>query len=345
MIAGTTNSTDGDICILNGNYDYWVVKLDGSGMLEWQKTYGGTRLDRANGIISTIDGGLVVSGYTFSPDGDVTGHRGLADGWILKLNFTGTPVLPEVSISASDIIICPNQDTRFIATTVNGGPDPFFKWIVNGVNIGINNDTVVLNSLQNGDVIRCELTSSSPCVTARKALSNSIVITVSPSETPTNYLGIDTAICDFETIELKATGSYVTYLWNNNDNTLTLNITQPGEYWLHVLTASGCPGRDTILVSPKDCFKGFFMPTGFTPNGDGKNDVLKPVLGGRVLQYKFTVLNRWGQIVFQSAELGKGWDGTLIGLKQETNVFIWTCTYQFEGEEPKLRKGTAVLLR
>lgn len=86
--------------------EFWVVKLDTSGNLLWQKSYGGNGSESANSIISTTDGGLAVAGYSNSnPDsGDVTGNHGLADFWILKLEGNkelatienNTPEKPEI---------------------------------------------------------------------------------------------------------------------------------------------------------------------------------------------------------------------------------------------------------
>ena len=87
------------------------------------------------------------------------------------------------------------------------------------------------------------------------------------------------------------------------------------------------------------------MPTGFTPNTDGKNDLLKPILLGDVVQYKFWIYNRWGELVFETTDLNRGWNGTYKGLPQNSGVFVWMCQYQFEGETPKQEKGTAVLIR
>ncbi len=120
---------------------------------------------------------------------------------------------------------------------------------------------------------------------------------------------------------------------------------QSGQYWLQVKDSKGCLGIDSILVLPKECLKGFFMPTAFTPNNDGKNDILKPVLLGNVKQYQFWIYNRWGQVVFHSVDLSKGWDGTYKQLNQDGNVFVWVCTYQFESEPLQSKKGTFVLIR
>ena len=122
-------------------------------------------------------------------------------------------------------------------------------------------------------------------------------------------------------------------------------IRQPGNYWLQVKDSNGCTGKDTIVVDKKDCGKGFFMPTGFTPNDDGNNDLLRPILLGDVVQYTFWIYNRWGQLVFETSDLAKAWDGIYKGQAQTTGVFVWMCSYQFAGDPVKQEKGTVVLIR
>ena len=91
IVAGYTNSTNGDVTGNHGGYDYWVIKLNSTGSLEWQKTYGGSGDDYAYSIQQTSDGGYIVAGYTKSNDGDVTNfHGGDGDFWVLKLLSDGT---------------------------------------------------------------------------------------------------------------------------------------------------------------------------------------------------------------------------------------------------------------
>jgi hypothetical protein len=89
IIAGLTESADGDVTINHGNSDYWVVKLSSTGALLWQKTYGGTSYDNANSIQQTSDGGFIIAGSSYSADGDATFNHGVADYWIVKTNPTG----------------------------------------------------------------------------------------------------------------------------------------------------------------------------------------------------------------------------------------------------------------
>jgi len=89
IIAGVSESNDGDISGNNGWYDYWVVKLDSSNGIEWQSSLGGSSGDYANCIQQTFDDGYIVSGYSASDDGDVIGNHGGLDYWIVKLNSFG----------------------------------------------------------------------------------------------------------------------------------------------------------------------------------------------------------------------------------------------------------------
>jgi len=93
VVAGETHSFDGDVTGYHGGGDAWVVKLDASGTIQWQKCLGGALEDVANSIIQSTDGGYVVAGETFSTDGDVSGNHGAGDAWVVKLNSTGTTVL------------------------------------------------------------------------------------------------------------------------------------------------------------------------------------------------------------------------------------------------------------
>jgi len=89
ILAGETESNNGDITVNHGIRDYWVIKVDASGNLQWQKSLGGSQTDEAYSVQATADGGCVVAGYTESNDGDVTGNHGKRDYWIVKLNNTG----------------------------------------------------------------------------------------------------------------------------------------------------------------------------------------------------------------------------------------------------------------
>jgi gliding motility-associated-like protein len=162
---------------------------------------------------------------------------------------------------------------------------------------------------------------------------------------PANFLPSDTSICAYESIIIHAKSGFSNYTWSDNSSGRSITIKQPGLYFLVVTDQNNCSGTDSIMVNSKQCAIGFHIPNAFTPNSDGRNDFFKPLLYGNIVAYKFTVYNRWGQPVFETADPSKGWDGNVNGTPQDTNTFAWICQYQLSGEPPKSEKGTVVLVR
>lgn len=89
VLTGTTSSLDGDVGEIQGLADLWVVKLDSSGELIWEQTYGGSSDERGYDIQQTMDGGFIICGSTSSEDGDITVSYGAGDIWVLKLDSLG----------------------------------------------------------------------------------------------------------------------------------------------------------------------------------------------------------------------------------------------------------------
>lgn len=92
-MAGYSNSNNGDVSGNHGSADCWIVKLTAIGNIEWQKSYGGSGLERLYSIQQTNDQGYIFAGESTSNDGDVTGNNGLSlDYWIVKITSDGTMV-------------------------------------------------------------------------------------------------------------------------------------------------------------------------------------------------------------------------------------------------------------
>lgn len=90
ILAGKSESNDGNVSGNHGLFDYWIVKLNSTGVLQWQKSLGGTLNDNAYSIQQTSDGGYIIAGESESTNGDITGNLGGYDGWIIKLSSSGT---------------------------------------------------------------------------------------------------------------------------------------------------------------------------------------------------------------------------------------------------------------
>lgn len=115
-ILGMSNSTDGDLSFKNlAVNDYWLVKLDMDGNLEWQKTYGGSKDDQGQQVIQTSDGGYAITGYAMSDDGDGSNNEGFHDNWILRLDVAGN-ILWEKSFGFSG-----HDHSYDLVETVDGG--------------------------------------------------------------------------------------------------------------------------------------------------------------------------------------------------------------------------------
>lgn len=87
-----SNSDDGDVSGNQGELDIWVVKIDSSGNIEWEKTYGGSKIDVGHEIKATSDGGYIFFGYSNSADGDISYHYGYPENhnyWVVKIDHTG----------------------------------------------------------------------------------------------------------------------------------------------------------------------------------------------------------------------------------------------------------------
>lgn len=88
------------------------------------------------------------------------------------------------------------------------------------------------------------------------------------------------------------------------------------------------------------------VPNAFTPNNDGKNDLLRVLNAVKAEKFDFRIYNRWGQLMFQTTDWKQGWDGTVSGKPQGTGTFIWLVTYtERNSTYSRTLKGTAVLIR
>lgn len=258
----------------------------------------------------------------------------------VKLN-TSALVTPSISISASTgNTICAGTNVTFTATPTNGGTTPSYQWKLNSDSVGTNSPTYSNNSLVNGDVVVCTMTSNVSCTTSPTATSNSIKINIPLSVN----LGKDTSFCPSDFIILKPNNTFSHYLWSNGDTIKNIKVTNSGKYWVQVQDEYGCTSSDTITVTNKLC--GFFIPNAFTPNNDGTNDVFKPILTEHFIDYRFLVYNRWGEKVFETKDYIKGWDGTFKGIPQEPGTYVWYCEVKMlDNLNNNKMKGFVILIR
>ena len=115
-------------------------------------------------------------------------------------------------------------------------------------------------------------------------------------------------------------------------------------YYLTAITDIGCKTVDSIKIRVFTS-AGVLVPSAFTPNHDGLNDLLRPRYNGiKSLNY-FSVYDRWGELVFKTSDMAKGWDGTVNGKLQGNGTFVWIVSAEgFDGKKFQL-KGTTTIIK
>ncbi|MDB5206908.1 MAG: type sorting protein [Flavisolibacter sp.] len=185
-----------------------------------------------------------------------------------------------------------------------------------------------------------------------KSGRDTVIVIVNPEVVA--FAGRDTAVVIGQPLQFGATGG-VSYLWSPPIALNNINIADPraiynGEldsvrYTLTVKDSIGCSDEATVLVKVFRTVPKVFVPTAFTPNGDGRNEIVAPVAVGITKIEYFRIYNRWGQLVFQTTVNGKGWDGRIGGKDQSTATYVWIVKgTDFTGKSV-FAKGNVTLIR
>lgn len=164
------------------------------------------------------------------------------------------------------------------------------------------------------------------------------------------YAGNDTIIAIGQPIQLHATGGEM-FTWSPSEGLSANNVSDPvvtldhdATFVLAATTSVGCPTYDTIRFK---VYKGpeLYVPSAFSPNNDGVNDELRFIAVGMKSVDLFNVYNRYGQLVYSSKEIMKGWNGKLGGINQPAGTYVWMIKGIDLNGVVHVKKGTAILVR
>lgn len=138
--------------------------------------------------------------------------------------------------------------------------------------------------------------------------------------------------------------SPVAYLNHPNIENPIATITEPTTFYLVGIDKYGCRNIDSVTIGV-DYTDPVFIPSAFTPNGDGKNDIFK--VGSTSFQklQEFRIFNRWGQEVFTTNDIEKGWDGVFNGVPQNPGVYHYIIRLGYPGGKVQMYKGDVTLIR
>lgn len=166
-------------------------------------------------------------------------------------------------------------------------------------------------------------------------------------------LGNDQTVCKDKPVSIvlnatKSDGAF--YLWSTGSTEPAIAVQEPGLYWVSVNNPP-CWGSDTIRIHAElcDCF--ILMPTAFSPNSDGINDVFRPMVEPdcTIKGYTLHIYNRWGQMIYNSSSgnvATGGWDGTFKGIPADAGTYMYSVQLE-AGTKNNIKqlKGDVVLIR
>jgi gliding motility-associated-like protein len=169
-----------------------------------------------------------------------------------------------------------------------------------------------------------------------------------------NLLPADTTICYDQNAELRITGDEQMarqIVWNipAQGNKATIRTMDNKIVTVSITDENNCVQKDTSYISVKPCNppeRCMSVPNAFSPNMDGKNEMIRPVANGcRITGLIFRVYNRWGQILFETSEPGKGWSGYYNNILQPSDTYIYALHYTADDGVPRQQKGTFLLMK
>ena len=247
-----------------------------------------------------------------------------------------------IAFAGKDTTVCMGKSVQLNAT---GGI--YYQW---SPPIFLNNTTIA-----NPVVVKPTITTSY-IVTVKnitgclKPVNDTIIISVFPG-VKANAGPSDTTVVLGQPLYLHGSGGE-NYLWKPstwlNNITSADPIALPEDditYQLLITNATGCTDSTNIRIKVYKVPPSLYVPTAFSPNYDGKNDILKPILlGMRTLDY-FKVFSRSGALLFSTTQKGSGWDGTFRGNPQDPATYVWMARGTTFTGEIIVRKGYAVLIR
>lgn len=166
---------------------------------------------------------------------------------------------------------------------------------------------------------------------------------------PEVYLAAsDTSCIDDQPLLLEPGIWYTSYRWQDGSSSSSYLVTQEGNYWVEVTDENGCTNIASLTIIP--CDIELLIPNAFTPNGDGLNDEFGPVVPLVELpNYSMLIYNRWGQLLYETRDIRKGWDGTFNGQPVSMDVYSYVIIYElpsyYNNRAPRRVMGSVMLMR
>ena len=186
------------------------------------------------------------------------------------------------------------------------------------------------------------LTITCPC----RTYTDTVRVTV---RNPDLHLGADTSVCEGHPIVLNAGPGFDRYRWQDNSTGSAFIVSKPGLYILDVERFT-CTARDSVRVLPSGECCEVFLPTVFSPNADGQNDVFTVITGCSdiIREPDLLIYDRWGTVIFRTQEVATGWNGLVQEVPAPAGLYTWLFQYGLPRQRFMSRQqqwGTVLLIR
>ena len=181
-------------------------------------------------------------------------------------------------------------------------------------------------------------------VTENNCTASDTISILKVHENPSRFLPASYETCNLPANVLVVPG-YRQYTWGNGaiaDRMLTDHF---GSYSLTVIDSNNCVGSDSFTIRQKTNCIQLAVPNAFSPNGDGKNELFRPIINQVASKYQFIIYNRFGQRIFSTSDTGKSWDGRFKGLLQQSGTYIYKISFVQENGTAFQTQGAIVLIR
>lgn len=258
---------------------------------------------------------------------------------------------PTIRISSTELDVCKGTRVSFTVIDENAGDLKSYQWQINSQAAGSGSAVFVKNNLANGDKISCNLLTNIPGCSIMTTVSSNVQV-VKVRDTPVITLSptlIEVMRGEPAHLHATITGSVNSSHWHPEGfivsprslNTMTVPLIQDNIFKLDVIGSNACTATNSIKVN---VLRPLLMPTVFTPNDDGKNDLFRiPPQASLQLQI-FSISDRWGNVVFSTTDAAKGWNGKYRGNSLSTGSFVYFIKGVLQGKELVI-KGHVLLMR
>lgn len=339
-----------EVLEITGDREDTVVELcaGADSTLTFSATSNGSIIvwtDQDNNLLNAGDEVTVNSADVSMVIGTVTD----AFGCTASITYTIRDYMFDIDIEGPSDASCSLDPVVLTATNNDSDANISYMWVSasGGVISGGDTSTPTIDPANSGDLVLVATNEDLGCVMEMSfPVEGSMGITSSISATETTIVSGEST-----TLTVDTDGEGVTYMWNdgNTEGTRTVSPTETTTYTVTVTDENGCTSMSSITITVEDpvCTdSNFFLPSAFTPNGDGNNDVLIVRSNGPVDVIDFQVLDRWGKEVFRTNDQNVGWNGfhNQTGNELAPDVYAYCLKLTCDGVE-SIVAGHVTLLR